>query len=173
MTFRTGGTSGLGGVADEVGDIEHHFHTVERWYGAGASLTTLSGYTLTSGDNNFGTAAGLLAPVDTPAIAGRTNFDVHRIKVVATSEDDEYRLRLIFGISDAATALAANQYTEVVFMFDSLNPQHTDVGPVEMMIPIVPAGTLLWGQLKNATNLATVEIFIGIHEYDPDFSVLV
>ena len=57
--------------------FESHFHNVEKWIGNGAVEDSLTGYTLTSGNNAFGTEVLLLDTGDTPIVAGKLYFDAH------------------------------------------------------------------------------------------------
>jgi len=171
----------LNGIADgaallehidhEVVEIAHHLHNRERWFGIVApqtavdwgEQTSLVPYRAISGAGIFGVDANdeaqVLGTADTPAIAGMAYFDAHRIEVLAASNADEYVLRLVYGTGTMAAAELAGQYSDMMI---------TDArkgAPIDVLMPRIPAGWQLWIRSKNAANNATIDFFIGIHEY--------
>lgn len=132
----------------------------------GGSITedSLTGYTLTSGDGAYGAAVELLQAGSTPIIAGKTHFMLTRIGATDVSVATPYLIRLIWGISDVATAEAAKQYT-TFGMYPSGVGANVTGGAIVLPFPRLPAGTKVWAKCKNATNGATVTFLIGIYEF--------
>jgi len=152
-----------------VFDIEEHSHNYERWLGklavpAGGKVAdeaTLTPFQAASGSNTWGTPIQLLDVNDTPLVAGKPRFDPHRIAVVDTSQTTTYRIRIVVGDTYAA-GIAANTYTEVMLRVAAA----TRMVPIDIRIPNQLSGTKLWASVWNATNLATVDFFIGVHDYN-------
>jgi len=164
----------IGSVAYTVAEIEKHFHTRERWLGIRSPQTATqwaakgvtNPYVATSGNNTWGAAIQLIGTGDTPTIPDMTMFDPHRILVVGVSHDTQYLMRISYGPGTQADAITANQYSEIMVKFDSLNPQQSAGIPFDIKFPRQNVGyDKLWAECWNATNLATASFFIGIHEY--------
>ena len=165
-------------ILEEAIEIEHHLHNRERWYGKKSSqtatqwgeTTTLTAFRAISGNNAYGTdtndEALVLGSADTPAISGKTKFDLHRLFVTSVSEDTIYKLRIIYGTGTMAAAIAANQYSEVIVRCDSTNPSQVDGIPFDVLFPRMASGTQVWVQAWNVTDNATIDFLVGIHEYD-------
>lgn len=173
-------TDGLSGtqnsLAYRIDEIETHLHHRERWFGKSADQSgdnwaadTLTPYQAISGNNDYGSDANdeakVLGSDDTPVITGSQFYDVHRILIVDASSDDVYKLRFAFGTSTLAAAVAAGDTTEIMIKFDSISNVEADF-PFDVAMPRVPAGYKLWCQVWNATDNATVDFFIGLHEYE-------
>ena len=164
-------------LAEELLEIEEHLHNTERWFGAKAVPTatswaddTLTAFQAISGNGDYGSDADDEAEVfgsaDTPAQTGKTKFDVHKILIVDTSVGTVYKIRMVWGSGTMADAISAGQYTEEMYLIDAANPQQSGGSPVEILMPRLDAGTKVWVQARNATDNATIDFFVGIHEYD-------
>ena len=153
-------------------EAEKHVHTRERWYGKTGSqtatdwgtLASLTPFRAKSGNGVFGEDADdealVLGTADTPAITAMTKYDAHRLLVTATSNATDWVLRLIYGSGTMAQAETDGQYSDVMIQ------EARKGSPVEILMPRGTCGTTkLWLRAKNATNDATVDFFIGIHEY--------
>ena len=150
---------------EEVKEIERHLHNSEIWFGDGAVEDSLTPYTLVSGDGVFGAAVELLAPGDTPFVAGNTRFDPHRVLPELIDTGTLYLIRLIWDEVSAAAGEAARQYTTFP-VFPTGIGSNIDGSITEVISKRLYSGTdYLWAKCKNATNLAEVDILIGIHEY--------
>ncbi len=161
-------------VAYRVEELEAHFHGLERWFGISADQSgtdwalanTLNPFVLTSGDNTWGAAAKILGTSDTPAIDGMTKYDPHRFLVVTTSVDTIFKIRFIYGTGTSADAITAGQYSDLYVGYDSANPTTLPRQPWELnMIRLTCASHQMWAQCWNATNNATISLYVGIHEY--------
>ena len=172
-------TDGLLGVVDSLSyrvmELERHFHSRERWFGISADQSgtdwalagTLAPFVVTSGDNTWGAAAKILGTSDTPAIAGSVKYDPHRFLVTTVSVATIWKLQFIYGTGSAADAITADQYTDVYTGYDSANPTTLPRVPVDLHLDrLVCAADQLWCRGWNATNSATISIFVGIHEYE-------
>lgn len=172
---------GLTGTEDSlayrIAEIARHFHGPERWFGKSADQSeddwaadTLTPFRAISGDGDYGADANdeakVLGEDDTPVQAGRVYFDMHRVLVVGVSVNTEYKLRFIWGTGTMAAAITAGQYTEVLVKFDATNPQQSAGIPFDLRIRRLAAGTQVWCQAKNATDNATIDFYIGLHEYE-------
>ena len=161
----------IDGIDAEVTEIEKHFHNRERWFGKLAVQTAtdwgeqagLTPYRAISGLGVFGAdandAAQVLGLDDTPAIAGMTRWDAHRIKVHAASNANQFVLRLVYGAGTMADAEAAGQYS------DTMISEARKGGPVPVLMPRARLTDKMWLRAKNATDNAWIDFFIGIHEY--------
>lgn len=173
--------SGLLGVSNslayKVHEIERHFHGRERWFGKLAVQTAtdwaennLSPFRAISGNNAYGTDANdeakILGTADTPAMAGNVRFDLHRIFIVAASVETVWKMQLIYGTGTMAAALAADQFSTFMFKIDAAASSSPAL-PVDVMMPRGTCGaTQVWARAWCATNNATVDFFVGFHEYE-------
>ena len=154
--------------------LEEHFHNVERWLGIKAVPTatdwadvTLSPFRAISGSGVVGADANdeakVLGTADTPVQTGKTKFDLRRLLIVAASVATVYKVRVVWGTGTLAAAVTALQYTEVMAMVLSAAARHV---PVDIFMPRLAAGTQVWVQVANATDNATFDFVVGLHEYD-------
>jgi hypothetical protein len=161
-------------ILEETETIETHHHSQERWMGLAASPTathfadnaTMTPFVVTSGTDDFGDWMQILGPDDTPIIAGKEAFDPHRMDVVDV--DDTLTTTLIqfaAGDTDAATAYAAGDYTEIQFVPQS--KVNDSQPPYILNSEQVPAGNKAWVRawVDGATD-SDISFFVGIHEYD-------
>jgi len=148
-------------------EAEDHVHTVERWYGSLAGVNRVAGenltaFRVTSGNNVYGVDTQILDSADTPILAGRVAFDLHRVLFIAASSNTVYRVQIVWGLS-AAAGRAAGTYTEWMYMNDAGAARRV---PIDIRMKRVAAGTKAWARCWNATNLATIDFFFGLHEYE-------
>lgn len=64
-----------------------------------------------------------------------------------------------------ADAITANQVSTIMVKFDSTNPQLSAGVPVDVRMPGFAVGNKVWIQVWNATNNATIDFYVGVHEY--------
>ena len=160
-------------IEQECYQTERHLHNRERWFSIAAPQTatdwgeqaSLAPYRAISGNGVFGVDANdeaqVLGADDTPAIAGMFTFDCHRLLITAASTATDWVLRLIYGSGTMADAETDGQYTDVM-------GQEAKKGfPIEVIMPRCNCGThKLWVRAENATDNATIDFFVGIHEYE-------
>ena len=156
---------------------ENHIHSLERWFGKSADQSgnnwgAVEGLTLfraISGDGAFGTDANdeakVLGSTDTPVIVGKTRYDPHRMLVYDSSVTTPWVLRIIYGTGTMADAETALQYTDIMVVVSAAPGAGGDSSVFEIRMPKLAVGTQLWAKAKNATNNATIDFYIGIHEY--------
>ena len=160
-------------IEQEAYEIEHHLHSRERWKGKTGTQTatdwstpeSLIPFRAISGTGAFGTDANDEAQVsgtaDTPIITGMTKFDVHEIMLTAASNATDFILRIVYGTGTMADAETAGQYSDIMFQ------EGRKGAPIIIQMPRLTAGTdKVWMRAKNATNNATADFFIGVHEYE-------
>lgn len=174
-------TAGLLSTEDSLsyrlGEIERHLHNRERWYGKLAVQTAtdwaennLTPFRAISGNNAYGTdpndEAQVLGTADTPIIAGNTRYDLHKLFIVDASSTSIYKLRIIYGTGTMADAITAEQYSIVMVKIDAAAGETPNV-PVPIMMRRGTCGqTKIWIQAWNAINNATIDFFVGLHEYE-------
>lgn len=149
----------------------HHVHGIERWFGMVSPQTatdwgdeaSLIPYTAISGNNAFGSDADdeaqCLGTDDTPSVADNTAFDLHRIFVASSSNDEDWVLRIVYGTSTMAAAESAGQYSDV--FVNNIKKG----GPIEVMMPQLAVATKVWIRAKNFIDNAEIDFFVGMHEY--------
>lgn len=165
-------------AAKEAWEAEHHMHNVERWYGAGASkalkLASKTPFALAGEDDDWGAWTVLLVPTDTPAIAGSTHFDLHRIEFEdvqgdASKKSSRFQIAWDTAVDGQADALTNDTYTEWI---DSPE-KDGKANPEDILMERIATGTCYvwiryWCLDEDSTGSDT-KIFIGSHEYtDPD-----
>jgi len=171
-------TLGINGVEDslayEVAEIEHHFHSYERWmelagtpaaetHRADAAGTGAGVFIIDAGNDDWGAWVQILGSSDTPIITSHAYYDLHRILVAAAERNATYVLQIGYGTSGAA-ALAAGTYTESVYLPAS---NLIDSGPADVQSKRQPAGTKAWARcICPGQDTATLSFFIGLHEYE-------
>lgn len=169
-------TGGIDKILERVYFNEHHHHSREYWFGISADQSgndwgadRLVAYQAISGNNGYGAnlndEAKILGTDDSPIRTGGQFIDVHRILVVGVSENTEYKLRMVWGTGTLAAAIAANQVSTVMVKFDSVNPQLSAGVPVDVGMLPVATGNKVWIQAWNVTDNATIDFYVGVHEY--------
>jgi len=152
-------------ILKETTEIEKHLHNNEIWFGSGATADSLTPYTIISGNNLFGTEVELLAPGDTPFVTGMTRFDPHRILPERIDTSSLYLVRLIWDAVSVAAGETARRYTTFP-VFPTGVGSNVDGTVAEVIAKRMKSGVdYLWAKCKNVTNLAEIDILIGIHEY--------
>lgn len=159
----------LAATADIVDD---HFHNYEVVFGAAAvptathfgDIETLTNFRAISGNGAFGAACNVIGSGDTPVRAGVTYFDPRHISIKDVSDVNPYIVRVIWGTpaQTAAQAIAAMQYTDLVIQQPTANGQNK---PQDIWFVRIPTGSQVWVEVKNVTNLATMDFFVMLHEY--------
>lgn len=169
-------TSGLLGadaaLSYRVHEIERHFHNRSRMWGSNGAPTETNAIAATvsvpfvavSGNNTWGTAIPICGTADDPTSGMGVKHDAHLILVVDTDHATAYRIRIIYGTGTSAAAIAANQWTETMFITPG-GPFATGL-PADISMRRVDVGTKLWVQVWNATNGSNVDFFWGTHPYE-------
>ncbi len=165
-------------ILDNVIEIEHHLHSLERWFGLAAAPSgtnfgdeaTLLPYVAISGAGVFGAdandEANVIGTDDTPAITGTTKYDIHRILVVTVDNVTPWILRVIYGTGTMADAEAAGQYSDIMVIAVNVAGPLEAGAPFHIMMPRLDCGVdKVWIRAKNATNNDEIDFFVGLHEY--------
>ena len=161
----------------ELEIVEVHLHSREHWCGKSGDQSgnnwgadTLTPYRAISGNGVYGADASdeakVMGSADTPVVAGKASFDLHRITVIAISSDTVYELRIVWGTGTMATAITAGQMSEVMIITSTDKANKFGGAPFDLQLPRLTIGTKIWIQARNATDNATVDFFVGLHEYD-------
>lgn len=174
-------------IIDQVGRLRHilevtkfaedHQHQLRRWYGKRnpqtdtlwADGTTLAlPYHCISGASTWGAAANDEAKVfgsDDTLEPGYLTGDFDEILVVANSSATVYRIRVIWGSGSMADAIAANQWSEIMFFRGNAdNNRKVQV----LHTPLIAITDQIWAQCANATDDATIDFYVGVHGYPYD-----
>ena len=175
-------TDGLEGVPNSlsyrVHEIEKHHHSRERWLGKRGSQTAtdwgvdtvITPFQAISGNNTYGADANdealVIGTGDSPLISGMVKYDLHRIFIADVSVDTKFKLRIVYGSGTIGDAITAGQYSEALVETDSTNPQQSAGIPFLINMPRLVCGTdQVWVQVWNATDNATIDFLVGLHEY--------
>lgn len=168
-------TLGLAGtnnsLAYRVMEIEKHDHSRARFWGSNGAATETNAIAATvsapfvaqSGDNTWGTAIPICGTADDSTGLSYAKFDPHLLLVTDTDHTTPYRFRMIYGTGTSAAAIAANQWSEEMFLASG-GPFDGGV-PIAFQMPRVDVGAKLWVQVWNATNLSAVDFYWGCHPY--------
>jgi len=168
-------TDGLAGTSNSlayrVHEIEKHFHSRGRFWGAVAvpdetnaiDANVDTPFVAVSGNDDWGTAIPICGTGDNPVISGYAKFDAHLLLVTDTDHTTPYRIRFIYGTGTSAAAISAGQWSETMFLASG-GPFDSGV-PVEVQMPRVDVGSKLWCQVWSATNGSNVDFFWGAHGY--------
>jgi hypothetical protein len=162
-------------ILDIVTEIERHLHSPERWFGKSADQSgnnwaadTLTPYQCISGNGVYGADADdealVIGSDDTPTESGFDEFDLHRLLIVEVSVFSTYKMRIVWGTGTMAEAINAGDCSEFMLKFDTVGNVSAHF-PVDLQMPDLDSGTKIWAQCKNATDNATVDFFVGLHEY--------
>ena len=177
--------NGLLGVSNslayKVHEIEKHFHNTERWLGMSgdqsgtdwsdsvSDATMIPVFVVISGDDTYGADADDEAKVigtsDLPLQTGMVTADIHHLFVVAADDTSIWWLRIVYGSGTMADAITDGQYSEYPVIPDAAVQGSISV-VTDIMMPRITAGVdKVWIQGKNTTNNATLEFYVGLHEY--------
>jgi len=156
-------------------ETERHLHNWERWFAAAAVpdgedhvadsiLTSDVPFVVDGGADDWGVWLQILGATDTPAIAGNTKFDAHRLLFTAHEVNNNlYLIQYAAGASCAA-ALSAGTYTEFGVTTGGGNSQ---ISPVGIIMRRRDIGTKIWIRTwaSNQAGGGTLSFIHGIHEY--------
>lgn len=161
-------------ILEEVIEIEKHLHSAGSWFGAAAVPSGetnvadriaggIEPFQLDAGNDDWGSWVQVLGSSDTPARVGQAYFDPHQMVFSATERAGTYFIQFARGASGDA-GLSAGTYTELVFESDSVGQKAA--GITNIQTGRAPAGSKLWARCCCVgENTATIDFYIGIHEY--------
>jgi len=158
-------------------DVYEERNTRERWWGAAAAPTEKNAiaktisvpFVATSGNDTWGPAIPIIGSRDDPAPKGSSYFHIHRINIEEVSSDTTWMFRLLYSNYSLEEAAQAQRYTEKLFA-STVAVALLDHGrSFTIRSDVLHCGQCkVWAQVWNATNLATLEFYIGVHGHsDP------
>ncbi len=158
----------------EIQEVERHIHNRERWFGVavspsgitnGGDSDVMAPYVPDAGNDDWGAWVLLLGTADTPSIPGMTKFDPHRLFLTAMERNTSiHRVQIAWHATSATMALAAGDYTELMIKPSSASFLSI---PVPMRTERQDAGATIWIRVwADGQNTGTVNMFLGIHEYE-------
>jgi len=166
----------------EAKAAEHHVHGKEIAFGLAGDASgtthvaaeigksngttfTETAFTLTAGNDDFGTPVLLLGSAETVLWPSNAlEFDCHRFTPVATNADKEWWfLRFIWGMGSSADAITAGQYTVQPIFLENVDKRSD---PIELMMEKIAVDTFLWAQIFClGQNAKTLSIYPSLHTY--------
>jgi hypothetical protein len=165
----------LATASDESSETEGHFHTIERSFGKSADQSgndwalesSLTLFRCISGSGAYGGDANDEAKVtgtaDTPMVAGNTRYDLSSFSIIDTSSTTAYHIRFVYGTGIMADAITAGQYSTKPYKRDGTQGRQP---PFEIRLPRLTSGShKIWVQCKNASDNATLDFLVTVHEY--------
>ncbi|HUV28110.1 MAG TPA: hypothetical protein VMW34_12160 [Anaerolineales bacterium] len=165
-------------LAADIVELVEHFHNYEVWFGKTNPQTAtdwgtaddLAVFQCISGNAVYGADADdealVIGTDNTPFRAGMTLFDFHRILIIDFSHGAPYMMRFAWGDTTLAQAIIDEQYTMIPVLTPNLPVAQSGGIVFEIMMPRIRAGIdQVWAQCKNATDDATLDFLVGLHEY--------
>ena len=149
--------------------------TRERWWSAAAAPTEKNAigkdlavpFVATSGNDTWGVAIPVIGSRDDPAAKGTSSFHIHRINIVASSEDSTYMIRFLYGSTSLEEAAQAQRYTEKMVVATAAHPLAGGGRALTIRCQELQSRHhKVWCQVWNVTNLATLTFFLGCHGHD-------
>lgn len=169
---------GLTGVADSlayiVNELEKHFHSRGRWWGAVGAPDETNAITATvtvpfvaaSGADTWGAAIPILGTADDPTDGLGVKFDLHLLLVVALDDQtDAWRLRIISGTGTSADAIGAGDWSEVMIQANAIPGNRAGGIPLIIQDTRMDVGVKVWAQAWNDTAGEDLSFFWGCHPY--------
>ena len=159
---------------EEVEEVEEHFHSYERWFGAAAVASgethvadrinkDITTFQVDAANDDFSDWLQILGSGDTPAVAGKQKYDLHRIFIIDVQRNSATHLIQIC-LGDSANALTQNRFTEFIYHPAAVTAEET---PIDIQMPNLSVGTKAWLRLcVPDQDTGTMDFYIGIHEYD-------
>ena len=161
---------------EESRECTHHFHNIERWWGAvgapdetNAIAATVSvDFAATSGNDTWGAAIPILGTADDPTPDSQALFDAHRVLFTDLDDDTSlWRFRIIYGYGTSADAITAGQWTEIPVITNAVPGNRAGGVASDIKMPVLSVGIKLWAQAWNATNGEILSFQYGTHAYPP------
>ena len=155
-------------------EIERHLHNWERWFGMAAAsdgevhvadsiLTSKVPFVVDAGNDTWGAWVQILGSDDTPAIAGNTLFDAHRLNFVTHETNNSTQVVQVAAGASGAAALSDGSYSEFPVRTGGGN---TFIGPIDVLMRRREVGEKVWiRNWAHGVNTSTLSFFFGIHEY--------
>ncbi|HUV67118.1 MAG TPA: hypothetical protein VMW24_24735 [Sedimentisphaerales bacterium] len=162
-------------IRDDVLEVLGELETRERWWGSAAVPTEKNAivkgvtnpFRVVSGNNAWGPVIQVIGSRDDPGPKGTSTYHLHRVMVAEQSTTTAWMPRFIFGYQSLKEAVYGHRWSEIMVIASVDNPHATAGAPIQIRIGNVPARQYkVWAQGWNATNLATLDFYIGCHGHD-------
>lgn len=166
-------------VRSQINEVQGHLLNRERWLGKRAVPTatlwgspdSITPFRAISGANTYGTdvddEAKVVGTGDLPLQIDRRKFDLHRLLITGVSSNTHYKLRIICGSGTMLEAIGLGEYSEIAVKFDAANPTQSAGSPIDFFDVGCDSGAdKVWIQAWNATDNATIDFLVGLHEYN-------
>lgn len=158
----------------EIQEVERHVHNRERWSGLaaapsgivnGGDFDVMAPYVPDAGNDDWGAWVLLLGTADTPVLTGMTKFDPHQLFITAAERNTAiHRIQVAWHATSATIALAAGDYTELMFKPEGATFTST---PIPLKSKRCNTGQTIWVRIwADGGNTGTLNMFLGVHEYE-------
>lgn len=170
--------SRLGNIDRKADELLAYSESREWWWGALAAPDSKNAiernvnrpFTCVSGNNTWGPVIQVIGARDDPGPKGTGTYHIHRVQIATQSTLTAWRIRLFYGVDTLEEAVQAQRWTEIMHVTAVAVPGAAGGANIPVKIPSLPSrASSVWAQAWNATNLATVEFFVGCHGDDPLF----
>lgn len=178
IVFAAPSNADLNGADPDSGllvKIDEEPHTPETIFGVhgapsfptvAALAGSLDPFVLTSGNDDWGAWVNVIGSDDTPMRSGKDTYDIHEILIASVSAAATGGIEFGWDATTTTAILSNETFTSVAFQPSGVGA-NVSAGPVEIRMPDVPVGTLVFARCKIAgENAATVSIILQIHEFD-------
>ena len=141
------------------------------WWGTTGGPTTTNAIANTvsvtcrviSGNNAYGTAVPICGTADDPCpILAQTSFNLDAILPVTSSVITPWKLRISWGQTTSADAVAAGQYSETM-VFPNLVIGLPSGNAFPISTARIPSGYIVWAEGWNPVLNATADFFWACH----------
>jgi hypothetical protein len=163
-------------IYEESEIIENHLHNYEKWFGAFSGVADelhvaermgggILPFTLTSGNDDFGSWVQVFGSTDTPIVQDKTHFDFHRCLITGTNSTATFIIQIVSGeSSEIADKLTAEDFNEFPYISSS---NSNDSGISEVIDKRCAVGEKIWMRACCiGQDAKTISLYNGIHEYD-------
>lgn len=155
--------------------IDTEPHAPERFCGLNSSpsfpttaadFNTMTPYQATSGNDDWGAWLHIIGSTDTPVISGKDTYDIHEVEISSVSTAAFTRMQIGWDATTTTAILSNNTYTEVVYQPSGVGI-NISAAPIGIRMPDLDVGVLMFVRVwMDGQNAATVDFFVGTHEFD-------
>ncbi len=162
-------------LAYKVQELEKHTHNREKWLGVAATPSGethvadrmaggISAFTLTAGNNDFGSWVQIMGSSDTPISSGMVKFDAHRFLVTSTNSTNPFVIQIATGESAGLAAkISSEEFTEAPYVAATNN---NDSGVEDVLTIRTAVSEKVWARaVCIGSSGSTISFYYGIHEY--------
>ncbi len=159
----------------EAWETEHHVHNFDICMGLANTPNgeihradrigpSVQPFTLTSGDNAYGTWVQVLGSGDTPVISGMVKTDANAILVTAADSTATHNIQFAVGESaDLAALISANTYTDAPYTAPT---GAVDAGKLTILTKRINVTTKVWARsICIGVDAKDISFYVLMHEY--------